>query len=43
MPSPSPEGADAAALLWELRRLTAAQAQHVAELARSLREGSRNG
>lgn len=40
---PSPEGADAAALLWELRRLTAAQAQHVAELARSLRGDSRNG
>lgn len=43
VPLPSPEQADAAALLWELRRLTPAQTQHVAELARSLRGDSRNG
>ncbi|WP_330334490.1 hypothetical protein OHS33_35210 [Streptomyces sp. NBC_00536] len=39
-PPPAPEAVDAAALLWETRRLSAAQAQHVAGLARSLREDS---
>ncbi|MGW4906309.1 hypothetical protein [Streptomyces sp. NPDC004270] len=34
---PPPEAADAAVLLWEARRLSVAQARHVAELARSLR------
>ncbi|MER5911961.1 hypothetical protein ABT124_16010 [Streptomyces sp. NPDC001982] len=41
--SPSPEAVDAAALLWEARRLSAVQARHVAELARSLRGHSRAG
>ncbi|MER5515704.1 helix-turn-helix domain-containing protein [Streptomyces sp. NPDC002763] len=40
-PPPPPEAADAAVLLWEARRLSAAQARHVAELARSLRGESR--
>ncbi|MFF8027391.1 hypothetical protein ACFZDJ_41090 [Streptomyces sp. NPDC007896] len=40
-PSPSPEAVDAAALLWEARRLSAVQARHVAELARALRDNSR--
>lgn len=39
---PAPEAADAGALLWEVRRLSAAQAQHVSETARSLRGDSRN-
>ncbi|MEU9974280.1 hypothetical protein [Streptomyces sp. NPDC051014] len=44
MPPPaSPEAADAAALLWEARRLTAVQARSVAEVARSLREDSPGG
>lgn len=42
-PPPPPEAVDAATLLWEARRLSAAQAQHVAELARSMRGESRNG
>jgi hypothetical protein len=37
---PPPEAVDAAALLWEARRLSAAQAHHVAELARSMRGDS---
>ncbi|MGW0633920.1 hypothetical protein [Streptomyces sp. NPDC002758] len=41
--SPSPEAVDAAALLWEARRLSAVQARHVAELARALRDNSRAG
>lgn len=40
---PAPEAVDAAVLLWEARRLSAAQAQHVAELARSLRGDSPKG
>ncbi|WP_254705606.1 hypothetical protein [Streptomyces vilmorinianum] len=36
-PTPSPEAMDAAVLLWEARRLSADQARHVSELARSLR------
>ncbi|MFD9412505.1 hypothetical protein ACFWBN_36635 [Streptomyces sp. NPDC059989] len=39
-PVPAPEAMDAAVLLWEARRLSAAQAQHVAELARSMRGDS---
>jgi transcriptional regulator with XRE-family HTH domain len=39
-PPPSPEAVDAAALLWEARRLSAVQARHVSELARSLRGDS---
>ncbi|WP_460117969.1 hypothetical protein [Streptomyces phaeofaciens] len=42
-PPPAPEAVDAAALLWEARRLSAAQAQHVRELARSLRGDSPKG
>ncbi|MFF4420899.1 hypothetical protein ACFY04_08935 [Streptomyces sp. NPDC001549] len=42
-PPPAQEAVDAAALLWEARRLSAAQAQHVAELARSMRGESANG
>ncbi|MFF4113647.1 hypothetical protein [Streptomyces sp. NPDC001714] len=42
-PPPSPEAADAAALLWEARRLTAVQARYVCEAARSLREDSPGG
>lgn len=38
---PAPEAVDAAALLWAARSLSAAQAQHVAELAGSLRGDSR--
>ncbi|MFF2785736.1 hypothetical protein ACFVT6_03015 [Streptomyces sp. NPDC058049] len=39
---PAPEAVDAAALLWEVRRLSAAQAQRVSELARSMRgDGAR--
>ncbi|WP_436791898.1 hypothetical protein [Yinghuangia sp. YIM S10712] len=37
---PAQEVADAAVLLWETRRLSAAQAQRVSELARSMRSGS---
>ncbi|MER6290464.1 helix-turn-helix transcriptional regulator [Streptomyces sviceus] len=37
-PSPTPHVVDAAALLWAARRLSAAQARHVCELARSLRK-----
>ncbi|WP_458248334.1 hypothetical protein [Streptomyces sp. MAI_2237] len=39
-PPPSSETADAAALLWEARRLSDAQAQHVFELARSMQADS---
>ncbi|MFI8105440.1 hypothetical protein [Streptomyces sp. NPDC086023] len=42
-PPPAPEVADAAALLWEARRLSAAQAKHVSELARSMRGDSSEG
>ncbi|MEV7523511.1 hypothetical protein [Streptomyces sp. NPDC091371] len=42
-PPPAPEAVDAAALLWESRRLSAAQARQVSELARSMRKGSPNG
>ncbi|GAA1173807.1 hypothetical protein F4556_007112 [Kitasatospora gansuensis] len=42
-PPPSPEAVDAAALLWEMRRLSAVQAQNVSELGRSLREDFHNG
>ncbi|WKD36468.1 hypothetical protein [Streptomyces xanthophaeus] len=42
-PPPAPEAVDAAALLWEARRLSAAQAQHVAELARAMRGNSADG
>ncbi|MYS19877.1 hypothetical protein GA0115240_114411 [Streptomyces sp. DvalAA-14] len=42
-PPPSAEAVDAAALLWETRRLSAVQARHVSELARSLREDSEDG
>ncbi|MER7173510.1 hypothetical protein [Streptomyces mesophilus] len=35
-PPPSPEAAYAAVLLWEMRRLSAVQAQHASELARSM-------
>lgn len=38
-PPTAPEAADAAALLWEARRLSATQAQRVSELARSMRPG----
>jgi hypothetical protein len=41
-PPAAPEAVDAAALLWEARRLSAAQAQHVAELARAMRPEPRN-
>lgn len=34
---------DAAALLWEVRRLSATQARHVFELARSMRGNSYGG
>ncbi|MFF3676135.1 hypothetical protein ACFYYS_19475 [Streptomyces sp. NPDC002120] len=37
---PAPEAVDAAAVLWELRRLSAPQAEHVAELAKSMRGDS---
>ncbi|MFJ4776317.1 helix-turn-helix domain-containing protein [Streptomyces sp. NPDC088762] len=40
---PSSEAVDAAALLWEVRRLSATQAQHISELARTMRENSRDG
>ncbi|MGZ9928972.1 hypothetical protein ACXNSR_03680 [Streptomyces sp. NC-S4] len=42
-PPAAPVAEDAAALLWEARRLSAAQAQHVAEAARSLRGDSAQG
>ncbi|MFI5533021.1 hypothetical protein ACIA8O_31235 [Kitasatospora sp. NPDC051853] len=42
-PPPAPEAADAAELLWAARRLSAAQARQLAELARSMREEPRNG
>ncbi|MCX5316667.1 hypothetical protein [Streptomyces sp. NBC_00154] len=42
-PPPAPEAVDAAVLLWEARRLSAAQARHVSELARSMRGDSPNG
>ncbi|MDH6142063.1 transcriptional regulator with XRE-family HTH domain [Kitasatospora sp. GP30] len=42
-PPPAPEAVDAATLLWEARRLSAAQARHVADLARSMRGDSRDG
>ncbi|WP_329193816.1 hypothetical protein [Streptomyces sp. NBC_01435] len=41
-PPPSPEAVDAAALLWAGRRLSAAQARHVSELACSIRGDSRD-
>lgn len=40
---PSPETEDAAALLWEARRLSASQARHLAGLAESLRGDARTG
>ncbi|WP_073924569.1 hypothetical protein [Streptomyces sp. CB03911] len=40
---PAPEAVDAAELLWEARRLSAAQARQVSELARSMREESGAG
>jgi hypothetical protein len=39
-PPPPSRAVDAAALLWAARRLSAAQARHLSELARSLREDS---
>ncbi|MFB7373429.1 hypothetical protein ACFC0D_26660 [Streptomyces sp. NPDC056222] len=39
---PTPEAVDAAALVWEARRLSAAQAHHVSQLASSMRGNSRN-
>ncbi|MFE3942453.1 hypothetical protein ACFXPV_11380 [Streptomyces sp. NPDC059118] len=41
-PPPPPEAVDVAALLWAGRRLSAAQAQHVSELACSMRGDSRD-
>ncbi|MBV2153361.1 hypothetical protein [Kitasatospora sp. SUK 42] len=41
-PPAAPEAVDAAALLWEARRLSAAQAKLVAELARAMRPAPRN-
>lgn len=41
-PPPAAEAVDAAALLWEVRRLSAAQARHVSELARSMRTDPHN-
>ncbi|MER5275871.1 hypothetical protein ABT025_08940 [Streptomyces sp. NPDC002809] len=38
---PAPEAAGATALLWAARALSAAQAQHVAELVGSLRGDTR--
>ncbi|MFF4370513.1 hypothetical protein [Streptomyces sp. NPDC001594] len=40
---PSSEAVDAAALLWEVRRLSATQARHISELARTMSENSREG
>lgn len=40
-PPPTPEATDTAALLWEARRLSVDQAQHVSEHARSTRRESR--
>ncbi|WP_159045840.1 XRE family transcriptional regulator [Streptomyces sp. WM6372] len=40
---PSSEAVDAAALLWEVRRLSATQARHISELARTMRGNSRDG
>ncbi|MET7690771.1 hypothetical protein ABZT06_22825 [Streptomyces sp. NPDC005483] len=40
-PPPTPEAVEAAALLWEARRLSVGQARHIAELARSMRGDSR--
>lgn len=42
-PPPTPEAVDAAALLWEARRLSTDQAQHVADLARLMRGDPSNG
>ncbi|MGW6393261.1 hypothetical protein ACWFR1_22740 [Streptomyces sp. NPDC055103] len=42
-PPPSPAAVDAAAILWEARRLSSRQARHVSELARSLRGNSDAG
>lgn len=42
-PPPASEAVDAAALLWETRRLSACQARHVSERARSMREDSLQG
>ncbi|MEU9375960.1 hypothetical protein AB0D94_19545 [Streptomyces sp. NPDC048255] len=42
-PPPAPEAVDAAALLWEPRRLSGTQARHVSELARSMRGNCRGG
>ncbi|MFJ7906121.1 hypothetical protein [Kitasatospora sp. NPDC096204] len=41
-PPAAPEAVDAAVLLWEARRLSAAQARHVAELARAMRPEPRS-
>ncbi|WP_328622043.1 hypothetical protein [Streptomyces sp. NBC_00354] len=41
-PPPTPEAMDIADLLWEARRLSAEQARHVSELARSTRGDSRD-
>ncbi|MGX4735209.1 hypothetical protein [Kitasatospora griseola] len=41
-PAAAPEAVDAAALLWEARRLSAAQARQVAESARAMRPEPRN-
>ncbi|MFJ8442722.1 hypothetical protein [Kitasatospora griseola] len=41
-PAAAPEAVDAAALLWEARRLSAAQARQVAESARAMRPAPRN-
>ncbi|MGW4055410.1 hypothetical protein ACWENA_31760 [Streptomyces sp. NPDC004779] len=40
---PSPEARDAAALVWEARRLSAGQVHHVSEAARMLREDHQDG
>ncbi|MFD2284476.1 hypothetical protein ACFSUJ_35475 [Streptomyces lusitanus] len=42
-PPPAPEAVDAAALLWEARRLSATQARQVSELARAMRDDSGDG
>ncbi|MFJ4899714.1 hypothetical protein [Streptomyces sp. NPDC088727] len=40
--APAPETVDGAALLWEARRLSAAQAEYAAELAKSMRQEPRS-
>ncbi|GLV88112.1 hypothetical protein Slala03_78010 [Streptomyces lavendulae subsp. lavendulae] len=42
-PPAAAEAVDAAALLWELRRLSATQTRHASELARSMRGDSHDG